>query len=112
MSDSDLIERLNERLGSVQTPMMEGENLAIVLCGFFENPDQDCEDDTGWTPDGIKGQDEVLDAIRAHYRPMADRLQALSAEVERYREALHRIEGGDDNWQLVATQALKGANAA
>ena len=34
----------------------------------------------------------------------------VAAEIETLRAALRRIEGGDDNWQLVATQALKGAN--
>ena len=83
MSANELIERTNQRLGSVQSPMMEGDNLAILLCTYFENPDQDCEDDTGWTPDSIKGQDEVLNAIRAHYQPMADILASQEAEIER-----------------------------
>ncbi len=46
---------------------MEGDNLAVLLCSYFDNPDQPNDDETGWTPDAISGCEEVLAAIRAHY---------------------------------------------
>lgn len=60
------VDELRRKLGSIETPMMRGDNLAVTLCSNFDNPDQD-EDEHGWTPDAIKGCDEVLDAIHAHY---------------------------------------------
>lgn len=55
-------------LGSITTPRMNGDNLAIILCSYFDNPDQ-LDDENGWTADAIAGCDEVLAAIRLHYEP-------------------------------------------
>jgi len=59
--------RIDASLGGIKTPRMGGDNLAIVLCGYFDNPDQPNDDDAGWTADAIAGCEEVLAAIRAHY---------------------------------------------
>lgn len=58
---------LRLRLAGIETPMMRGDNLSIVLASAFENPDQEIDGDTGWTQDAINGALEVLDAIHAHY---------------------------------------------
>lgn len=65
-ADPDRMRRAGKSLGGITTPCMGGDNLAIVLCGRFDNPDQ-AEDENGWTPDAIAGCDEVLAAIRNHY---------------------------------------------
>lgn len=79
----ELVERLNERLGGVETPMMQGDNLAVMLCSFFDNPDQEpgCDDDCGWTADALAGCNEVLEATRAHYAPLATAITTLEAEL-------------------------------
>lgn len=59
--------RIDARLGGIRTPRMNGDNLAILLCSYFDNPDQPDDDETGWTADAIAGCEEVLAAIRAHY---------------------------------------------
>lgn len=60
------IERRGKTLGGVNTDRMGGDNLAIVLCGRFDNPDQE-DDDNGWSQDATEGCDEVLAAIRKHF---------------------------------------------
>jgi hypothetical protein len=75
------IERLREGLGGVTSPKMQGDNLAILLCSHFDNPDQG-EDENGWTEDAIAGMYEVLDAIHQHY---AKHIDALEARVEEER---------------------------
>lgn len=88
--DLDEIERLRERLGSVSSAMMEGDNLAILLCGYFDNPDQDgSDDDCGWTPDGLAGYTEVCDAIHAHYAPT---LTAMLTEIRELRAENARLK--------------------
>lgn len=56
-----------ERLGGISTPMMSGDNLAILLCTFFDNPDQENDEESSWTSDAISGMYEVLDAVHKHY---------------------------------------------
>ena len=63
----DTIRRLGESVGGIRTPRMEGDNLAVILCSYFDNPDQAVDDELGWTPDAVAGCDEVLAAIRLHY---------------------------------------------
>ena len=49
--------------------MMEDDNLATILCSYFDNPDQEQNDETGWSEDAERGCDEVTQAIRDHFRP-------------------------------------------
>lgn len=59
--------RIDASLGGIRTPRMDGDNLSIILCSYFDNPEQENDDETGWTPDAVAGCEEVLAAIRAHY---------------------------------------------
>ncbi len=59
----EMVERVKRKIAGVETPMMEGDNLAVVLCSVFDNPDQEPDDDCGWTPDALAGYEEVIDAI-------------------------------------------------
>lgn len=61
------IDRAGKSLGGIETQMMQGDNISIVLCSHFDNPDQENDDESGWTLDAIKGCEQVLGAIRAHY---------------------------------------------
>lgn len=77
----ELSERAHERLGGVSIDRMGGDNLAVTLCSYFGNPDQE-EDDNGWSEDATAGCDETLQAIRAHYQPVFDALLDHIAELE------------------------------
>lgn len=83
--------RLFERLGGVSSPKMEGDNLAILLCGYFDNPDQEDDDENGWTLDAVTGCDEVLDAIRAHFQPLADAIADLRARNDELIEMCAQV---------------------
>lgn len=54
------------RLGGIETEAMNGDNLAVTLCSFFDDGEES-EDDTGWSPAAIEGCNQVLEAIRKHY---------------------------------------------
>lgn len=67
---ADVVEWLRrdgDRVAGVSTPRMQTDNLAIILCGQFDNPDQQSDDDTGWTPDAIEGCDEAIGAIISYF---------------------------------------------
>lgn len=65
--ERERVKKCGDRLGGITIPRMEGDNLAVTLCSHFDNPDQEEDGETGWTPDAIAGCDEVLAAIRSHY---------------------------------------------
>lgn len=90
--------RLFERLGGVETPMMEGDNLSVLLASHFENPDDETDDETGWGETALKGMEEVLEAIRAHFKPIAARVIELEAENKRLCAAILDIKQNWDWW--------------
>lgn len=102
--DLDEIERLRERLGSVSSAMMEGDNLAVLLCGYFDNPDQDgSDDDCGWTPDALTGYTQVCDAIHAHYAPtltaMLTEIRELRAENARLKSSVNKLASAEAEYR-------------
>lgn len=54
--------KLRSAIANISIPRMEGDNLAVMLCSWFDNPDQE-ENENGWTPDAEAGCEETLDAI-------------------------------------------------
>jgi hypothetical protein len=102
---ADLIERLRETLPGIAQEECRGDNLAILLAGYFEPGVEDDElDDSGtWKQGAIDASNRVLDAIHAHYatalslereaREKAERMLALRVEnpgAERYWESRWR----------------------
>lgn len=83
--------RLRTKLGFVSVPLMRGDNLAVTLCTEFDNPDQEADGDTGWTPDAIEGCDTTLDAIHALYAPT---IAAFIAEAKRAEELEALVKAG------------------
>lgn len=61
------ITKANEKMPSIETPRMGGDNLAICLCSFFDDGDRSTEDDTGWSAAAREGYGEVTAAIKEHY---------------------------------------------
>ena len=135
MSDRDLIERLREACSIDGKPsgrhMVSGLRLlAKGLRATFDKEGEDAADTDETLAACIEAEARLFDDLKAAALPLADRLQALSAEVEMYRAALAEISDlpgeinpsnydHDDacylNTQFVdalniATQALKGAN--
>ena len=97
---SDLVKRLRHTLGSVSVDEhMHGDNLAILLCSFYEDAEGEI-DDNGWTEVAVTGCERTLDAIHAHY---ADRIEALEA-------ALAQIDALDPEGMIDACSqaALRG----
>jgi len=89
LASPEALDTLHERLGGITVPEhMHGDNLAILLCSFFEDGEGE-ENDNGWTDAAIAGQDAVLGAIRAHYDPT---LRALAAERDALRDRAERAE--------------------
>lgn len=109
---TDIVKLTSERLGGVTTPRMEGDNLAVLLCSVFENPDQEVDEETGWTLDAVTGCNEVLDAIREHYRPLADTIEQLRARIAELEGAIGELVLEVKGWQDSAAKALAATNKA
>ena len=88
MSDLKICDDLRMKLGSITIDRLEGDNLAIMACSLFESPDQEIDDDTGWTPDAVAGYEELTAAIHAHYTPT---IEAQAAEIARLRKLLEMV---------------------
>jgi hypothetical protein len=56
----------NKRIGAVSTPIMQGDNLAILLCSWFDDHENE-EGELGWTAAANYGCEEVLNGVRDHY---------------------------------------------
>lgn len=72
--------KAHENLGGVQAPAMNGDNLAVSLCSYFDEgddwPEGDGPDDCGWSPSATNGYEQTIDAIRQHYtRALADEVR-------------------------------------
>lgn len=99
----DIVARLRAKLGGVQIDAMQGDNLAIILCTAFDDPDEDVGDETCWGASAISGSTATLDAIHAHYASHITRLEercaaykgqveAGAAEIERLNKDLRTVQ--------------------
>jgi hypothetical protein len=86
---AELVKWLHDRLGGVSTPSMGGDNLAILLCGYFDDGEEP-DDGRSWSPTAIAACKEVLDAIREHYAAML--------EADARREAAIAIASTESGW--------------
>ena len=59
-----LIEAMTRALMNVSTPSMNGDNLAILLCSFFDDGGPDV-DEHGWSQAALAGFEEVKAAMTA-----------------------------------------------
>lgn len=60
------IRRAGERVASIETPRMEGENFAVMLCSHFDDGEGE-QDEWGWTDAATNGYEEVISAIQEHF---------------------------------------------
>lgn len=86
---SDLVKRLNETLGGIETPAMDGDNLAITLCSHFDDG-EDHDNDHGWSNAAHDGYMEIIEAIRKHYAPAAARIEALEAALKPFADEMKK----------------------
>jgi hypothetical protein len=75
----DLVKAI-DRVMSISTPVMGGDNLAIVICSHFDDG-EDGDDDCGWSPSAVAAYEEIKAAIEFHFKPAADALTALQARI-------------------------------
>ena len=97
----DLVRRLRNTLGGVSVPEnMHGDNLAILLCSFFEDADGE-QDESGWTEAATDGCDKTLDAIHAHYAPRIEALEAALLAADELAQSAHNTIHDDADTSLV-----------
>jgi len=79
---------LFDTLDDIGTPMMQGDNLAILFCSYFDDGEVNPDSDTGWSEMAENGYSEVIGAIKSHFIPVHQAFIALHERVERLTEAL------------------------
>ncbi len=62
MNRDQLIETMDRAMMNVSTPAMNGENLAVLLCAFFDDGGPDV-DDCGWSQAALDGYNEVKSTL-------------------------------------------------
>ena len=98
---SDLVKRLRHTLGSVSVDEhMHGDNLAILLCSFYEDAEGEI-DDNGWTEVAVTGCERTLEAIHAHYADHITALEAQLAAADALAKAAYRTIYEDADKSLV-----------
>lgn len=85
---SGALERAIDRIMGVEVPAMNGDNLAVTLCSVFDDPDQEADDETGWTEAATDGYEQVCAAIRALFDPVVQSLAALQSPTDREGDRL------------------------
>lgn len=94
------LHRAIERIMGVEIEAMGGDNLAVLLCGHFDDPDDGSDiDDTGWSQSAVDAYDAIKAEIAKLFVPVHTALATaqteaaeLRAEVERLREALRSTQ--------------------
>lgn len=97
MMYDELLKRLNERLQGISTPLMNGDNLATILCLHFCDGEDYSDHDSGWSKAAVDGCDETISAIQSHCEPLAHELSRLQARVKELE-----IENSDLKTSVVA----------
>jgi hypothetical protein len=72
------LDRAIERIMGIETVPMGGDNLAILLCSHFDDPDDGSElDDTGWSQSATDAYDEVKQEIAGLFVPVRIAIAAM-----------------------------------
>lgn len=61
------IDRANEWMPSLTVEACRGDNLAIALCTYFDDG-EGVDDETTWSRAATEGYEQMVEAIRQHYR--------------------------------------------
>lgn len=80
------LKQAHDYLPGIETPMMKGDNLAILICTIFDDGD---DDDTGWSKSANIGYKETITAIRDHYDNLIEKaLKEIENDQGRSQESL------------------------
>ena len=92
--------KLHGSLPGVQTAMMNGDCLAVLLCSHFCDGEPNPDSENGWSERAEAGYEEVIAAIRAHYDPVIRALIASEAArklaEERLAKAMEALQEARD----------------
>lgn len=85
--------RAIERIMGVEIDAMGGDNLAIILCNAFDDPDGGEMDDNGWSQAATDAYEEIKDEIDGKFVPVREVIAALFRhQVERESRLVDALE--------------------
>lgn len=95
-------------IGAISTPVMRGDNLSILLAGYFEpSVESDELDETGtWKQGAIDAANEVLDAIQAQLNSARNKGMRDAAEIVRRNIPVLPSDGPSSPEQQAEYEAL------
>ena len=86
VTQADIIRQLDraiDRIMSVEIEAMNGDNLAVTLCSYFEDADDTSEpDDNGWSQSATDAYDEIKQEIAGLFVPVREIVASLAAQQQ------------------------------
>ena len=80
---TDELDRAIDRIMGVGIEAMGGDNLAVLLCSHFDDPDDGSDmDDTGWSETATNAYEEIKREIEGLFVPVRAELAAMRQEIE------------------------------
>ena len=100
--------RVHDEIGGIETPCMGGDNLAVTICSYFNDPDQHEDDETGWGKTATNAWEEVEKAIQDHYEPTISQLEAQLEALKKAAQAVVVFFNGEVTCVNELEKALLG----
>lgn len=73
------LDRAIERIMGVEIEAMNGDNLAVTLCSYFDRDDDSEPNDNGWSESATNAYDEIKQEIAGLFVPVREAVQAFTA---------------------------------
>ena len=70
-------DRALEGVMGIEVPAMNGDNLAVSLCTYFDEGEGE-EGDSGWSPSATEGYEQVKKALKEHFAPFIEQLESFT----------------------------------
>ena len=97
------LDRAIERIMSIEIDQMSGDNLAVTLCSYFEDADDESEaDDCGWKQSAIEAYEATKAEIASLFVPVREALAAHDAELAEVRSERDKLAALVRGWHYLA----------
>lgn len=106
------LDRAIERIMGVEIEQMGGDNLAVLLCSHFDDPDDGSEEcDNGWSQTATDAYEEIKQEITGLFVPVREALSTLTTENAALAARVDALENHADMLAQLLTRACGDISA-